>query len=53
MDTSFLILLGSAHYLFIYLFIYLYLLIWLCSRHAEIPGPGIKPVPQQQPEPLQ
>ena len=25
-------------------------LFWLCLRHAEVPGPGIKPAPQQRPE---
>ena len=24
-----------------------------CPRHVEIPGPGIEPMPQQQPEPQQ
>ena len=24
-----------------------------CLQHAEVPGPGIKPMPQQQPKPLQ
>ena len=26
---------------------------WLCPPHVEVPGPGIEPVPQQQPELLQ
>ena len=25
---------------------------WTCLQHAEVPGPRIKPAPQQQPEPL-
>ena len=30
-----------------------FVLVWLCLQHAEVPRPGIEPVPQQQPEPLQ
>ena len=26
---------------------------WQCLWHVEVPGPGIKPMPQQQPEWLQ
>ena len=31
----------------------LFVLFWLCLRHVEVPGPGIKPAPQQWPELLQ
>ena len=26
---------------------------WPCSQHVEVPGPGIKPMPQWPPEPKQ
>ena len=26
---------------------------WLCPWHVEVPGAGIEPIPQQQPEPQQ
>ena len=32
---------------FIYLCIYLLFFFWLHPQHVEVPGPGIKPVPQQ------
>ena len=39
---------------FVYNFtILFYLFCWLCPQHAEVPGPGIEPMPQQQPEPQQ
>ena len=40
---------------FIVVFFKFYFLIyfWPCPQHVEVPQPGIKPTPQQQPEPLQ
>ena len=35
------------------LFLFIYLFIWTSLQWVEIPGPGIKHVPQQQPKPLQ
>ena len=35
------------------IFFGLFVCFWPCLWHAEVPGPGIKPMPQQQPEPLQ
>ena len=29
---------------------WLFVLFWLHPQHSEVPGPGIKPTPQQQPE---
>ena len=26
---------------------------WTCPQEAEVPGPGIKPTPQEQPKPQQ
>ena len=31
----------------------LFFFFWLCPWHMEVPGPGIKPMPQQQPKLLQ
>ena len=33
-------------------FLFIYLFIWLSPQYMEGPGPGIKPMPQQQSEPL-
>ena len=33
--------------------IFSFFIFWPCSQHVQVPGPGIKPVPQQWPEPQQ
>ena len=44
---------GQSGSLFIFIIITLWLLFWLWPEHAEVPGLGIKPMPQQRPERLQ
>ena len=34
-------------------FLIFVLFLWAHSQHMEVPGPGIEPIPQQQPESLQ
>ena len=43
---------NNVQYYLIFLFLFLFLF-WLCLRHVEVLGPGIKPMPQQRPEPPQ
>ena len=37
----------------LYLCFYVCIYFWLYPRHAEVPGPGIKPTPQQRAQALQ
>ena len=34
-------------------YMFLLFIFWPCPQHVQVPRPGIEPMPQQQPEPLQ
>ena len=34
------------HMIVLYLGVWGFVVVWLCLQHAEVPGPGIKPLPQ-------
>ena len=36
-----------------FVFLFFWVFFWLCTQHVEVPEPGIKLVPQQQPKLLQ
>ena len=45
--TMHILIMQIPRFLFIYLFIFLHFIFWLHLQHAEVPGPGMEPEPQQ------